>query len=292
MTDNCDMLTPMPTTLISTDALAAQLSDPTWAVIDTRFDLARPEWGQEQYRAGHVPGAVYAHMDRDLSGAKTGTNGRHPLPDIHTFIERLGGWGVGPGVQVVVYDQQDGMNASRLWWMLRYLGHTAVAVLDGGWAKWEREGRPARSGDETRTPAQFVGAPQPGLTVSADEVDRMRQDANQRVLDARAPERYRGETEPLDLVAGHIPGAVNYWFKNNVNPDGTFRSADEVHARLQAALGAVPPNRAAVYCGSGITACHDLLAAEYAGLPGLRLYPGSWSEWSADPSRPVATGPA
>lgn len=282
----------MPNALISTDALAAHLSDPTWAVIDTRFDLARPDWGEAQYRAGHIPGAIYAHLDRDLSGAKTGTNGRHPLPPMDVFMARLGRWGVGPGVQVVVYDQADGNHASRLWWMLRYLGHTAVAVLDGGWAKWEREGRPARSGDETRAPAQFVGAPQPDQTVTADGVDRMRQDANRRLIDARAPERYRGETEPLDRAAGHIPGAVNYWFKNNVNPDGTFRSADEVRARLQAALGAVPANRAVVYCGSGVTACQDILAAEYAGLAGMKLYPGSWSEWSADEARPVATGPA
>jgi thiosulfate/3-mercaptopyruvate sulfurtransferase len=175
--------------------------------------------------------------------------------------------------------------------MLRYLGHPAVTVLDGGWAKWLREGRPVRPGDEARAPTQFVAAPQAGLTVAADEVDRLRQDASRRLIDARAPERYRGETEPLDRAAGHIPGAVNYWFKNNVNPDGTFRSADEVRARLQAVLGGVPPDRAVVYCGSGVTACQDLLAVEYAGLAGMKLYPGSWSEWSADPDRPVATGP-
>jgi thiosulfate/3-mercaptopyruvate sulfurtransferase len=281
-------LTTHLTTLISTDLLARHLADPDWAVIDCRFDLARPEWGQAQYRAGHIRGAVYAHLDCDLSGPKTGTNGRHPLPGMGAFMARLGGWGVGRGAQVIVYDQLDGMYASRLWWMLRYLGHTAVALLDGGWAKWEHEGRPAQSGDQTRAPAEFGGAPQPGLTVTADEVDLMRRDANRRMLDAREPERYRGETEPIDRVAGHIPGAVNYWFKNNVNPDGTFRTADEVRARLQAILGAMPAGSVAVYCGSGVAACQDILAAEYAGLAGMKLYPGSWSEWSADPARPVA----
>ena len=278
-------------TLISTGDLAAHLSDSAWAIVDCRFDISKPAWGEEQYALAHIPGAAYAHLDRDLSSPKTGRNGRHPLPDLDALQARLGQWGIGPGTQVVAYDQLDGSYAGRLWWLLRYLGHTAAAVLDGGWAKWQREGRPTRAGSESRAPAQFVGRAQPGLAVSAAEVDQLRQDPAQRLLDARAPQRYRGEIEPLDPVAGHIPGAANYWFKNNLNPDGTFLAPDELRARLQAALGGVPPSQAATYCGSGVTATHNILAAEHAGLPGLKLYPGSWSEWCADPARPVSPSP-
>lgn len=280
------------TTLIPTTALSA---NDNFAIIDSRFDLARPDWGLAEYRAGHIPGAVYAHLDRDLSGPKTGRNGRHPLPEIVAFKAQLGRWGIGPGVQVVVYDQADGMFAARLWWMLRSLGHADVAVLDGGWAKWQAEGRPRRADGETRSPAAFVGADQLAGTVDADEAGRMAHDQAQRLLDARAPERYRGEVEPIDPVAGHIPGAVNYPYKRSLNADGTFRPAGEVRAGLEAILGegstrADSAASAAVYCGSGVTACHLILAAEHAGLPGLKLYPGSWSEWIADPSRPIATG--
>ena len=268
--------------------LAAHLADPDWVIVDCRFELPRPDWGQEQYRLGHIPGAVYAHLDRDLSGPKTGRNGRHPLPDVAQLQTRLGQWGIGRGAQVVVYDQADGAYGSRVWWLLRYLGHPAAAVLDGGWAKWQREGRATRAGDEARAPAEFVGSVQGGLTVTPAEVARMGQDPGRRLIDVRAPERYRGEVEPLDPVAGHIPGAVNHCFKNNLNPDGTFRPPAELRAGLEAALGDVPAGQAAAYCGSGVTATQMILAAEQAGLPGLKLYPGSWSEWCADPSRPVS----
>jgi thiosulfate/3-mercaptopyruvate sulfurtransferase len=281
----------MPTTLLSTDTLAAHLDDPAWAVIDTRFDLARPDWGEAEYRAAHIPGAVYAHLDRHLSGPKTGRNGRHPLPEAAAFKAQLGRWGVQAGVQVVVYDQADGMYAARLWWMLRALGHATVAVLDGGWAKWLREGRPVRSGDEYRLSAVFSGPDQLGGTVTPEQAAGLAQGPAARLLDARAPQRYRGEVEPLDPVAGHIPGALNYPYPRSVQPDGTFRPAAEVRAELEAVLGQTPPSRAATYCGSGVTACHVILAAEHAGLPGLQLYPGSWSEWCADPARPIATGP-
>jgi thiosulfate/3-mercaptopyruvate sulfurtransferase len=277
----------MPNTILSTDSLSLHLADPSWAIVDTRFDLAQPDWGEAQYRAAHIPRAVYAHLDRQLSGPKTGGNGRHPMPDLNTFKAQLGQWGIGPGVQVVVYDQVDGMYASRLWWMLRALGHRSVAVLDGGWDKWQREARPQRSGDETRSLAIFTGGPRLAGAVTPEEAGRLGQHPAARLLDARAPERYRGAVEPIDPVAGHIPGAVNYPYKRSLQPDGTFRPAAEIRASLQAVLGQAAPIDAAAYCGSGVTACHIVLAAEHAGLPGVKLYPGSWSEWVADPRRPV-----
>ena len=271
-------------TLLSTSELAAL---PDAAIVDTRFDLAHPDQGEAEYRAAHIPGAVYAHLDRHLSGPKTGGNGRHPMPDLATFKAQLGQWGIGPGVQVVVYDQADGMHASRLWWILRALGHEAVAVLDGGWEKWQREARPRRSGDESRPPAVFTGGPRLDGAVTVDQAGQMGQNPAARLLDARAPERYRGAVEPIDPVAGHIPGAVNYPYRRSVQPDGTFRPAAEVRASLEAVLGQAAPVDAAAYCGSGVAACHVVLAAAYAGLPGVKLYPGSWSEWIADPRRPV-----
>jgi len=275
----------MPYTALISTADLANLRDA--AIVDTRFELAQPSWGEAQYRAAHIPGAVYAHLDRQLSGPKTGGNGRHPMPDLKTFKAQLGQWGIGQDVQVVVYDQSDGMYAARLWWMLRALGHQAVAVLDGGWDKWQREGRPQRSGDETRSPAIFSGGPRLEGAVTPEEAGRMGQDPTARLLDARAPERYRGAVEPIDPVAGHIPGAVNYPYKRSLQPDGTFRPPAEVRASLETVLGEAAPIDAAAYCGSGVAACHVVLAAEVAGLPGLKLYPGSWSEWIADPRRPV-----
>jgi len=278
------------TTLISTADLAPHLADPQWVVVDCRFDLANPGWGEEQYRAAHLPGAIYAHLDRDLSGPKTGKNGRHPLPDMEQFKTRLGQWGIGPEAQVVAYDQNSGMWASRLWWMLKYLGHEAVAVLDGGIAKWLQEGRPVKGGWETRVPAQFVGSPREALRVEAEAVGRLRADPAYRLIDSRAPERYRGDVEPLDPVAGHIPGAVNLYNLSNVNPDGTFRAPEALRAKFRAMLGDVPASNAITYCGSGVAAAHNILAMEVAGLPGARVYAGSWSEWCSDPARPVAKG--
>jgi thiosulfate/3-mercaptopyruvate sulfurtransferase len=278
------------TTLISTAALAAEIERGSAALIDCRFDLARPGWGEAQYRAAHLPGAVYAHLDRHLSGPATGRNGRHPLPDPDRFMRQLGEWGIDANTQVVAYDQDTGMYASRLWWLLRWVGHRPVAVLDGGWARWLAEGRPAVPGDERRPPAVYHGAVQPGLTLTAAEVERLRADPAYRLLDARAPQRYRGETEPIDPVAGRIPGAANHPVLANTNPDGTWLSPAALRARLLSVLGSIPPERTIHYCGSGVAAAQNILALEHAGFPGARLYPGSWSEWCADPSRPVATG--
>ena len=274
-------------TLISTSALALHLGDDNVAVVDCRFQLTDEAWGEREYVSAHIPGAVYAHLDRDLSGPKTGTNGRHPLPDPVALADTLSRLGIADGVQVVAYDQDNGSFASRLWWMLRWLGHDAVAVLDGGFAKWTAEGRDTRSGAETRAPRTFIAAPRPEMLATADQVAALRADGSWQLVDARAPERFRGDVEPLDKVAGHIPGAANYCYQTNLDADGSFRSPEELRAQLRATLGGHPADRVVCYCGSGVTACHNLLALEHAGLTGARLYAGSWSEWSSDPRRPV-----
>lgn len=280
----------MFSTLISTADLAAHLDDPAWVVVDVRHDLAKPErWGEERYAEGHLPGARFAHVDRDLSAPKTGRNGRHPLPAPDDAARVLGRLGIGAESQVVAYDSGSGMFAARLWWMLRWLGHEAAAVLDGGFEKWNREGRPVTTNVPTvqarAFPVRRVSAP-----LSATDVERAMTDGSLLLVDARAPERFRGEIEPLDPVAGHIPGARNRPYAANLNPDLTFKSADALRREFSALLGSTPPARVAHYCGSGVTACHNVLAMDIAGLPGGALYPGSWSEWVADRSRPVATG--
>jgi thiosulfate/3-mercaptopyruvate sulfurtransferase len=278
------------TTLISTADLAAHTSDPVFLVIDCRYDLKDEGWGAREYAEGHIPGAVYASLDRDLSGTKTGRNGRHPLPDPTELTGTLGRLGVTDGVQVVAYDQDHGMYASRLWWMLRWLGHDDVAVLDGGFAKWLAENRPRRSSVEKRAARAFEGVPRPGRLMTAEETAAAAEGGRWRLLDARSPERFRGEQETLDRIAGHIPGAANHFFMWNLKDDGTFRSPDEIREGLRASIGDVPPDRVICYCGSGVTACQNLLALEHAGLGGARLFPGSWSEWASDPSRPVEKG--
>jgi thiosulfate/3-mercaptopyruvate sulfurtransferase len=277
------------TTLIDTATLAAHLTDAHLVVADCRFDLKDTAWGERVYAEAHIPGAVYVHLGRDLSAPKTGANGRHPLPDPATAARTFWRLGIGPGTQVVAYDQDTGMYASRLWWMLRWLGHDAVAVLDGGLARWLAERRETRGGIEARTPRSFAAAPRRDMLVTADQVAAMR-DAGFELVDARAPERFRGDVEPLDRVPGHIPGARNHFFQSNLGATGTFRNPAELAAAFSATLGGTPAERVICYCGSGVTACHDLLAMEHAGLPGGRLYAGSWSEWSADPQREVAKG--
>ena len=278
------------TTLISTDLLSAHLTDRAFAIVDCRYKLDDEPWGEREYAARHIPGAVYAHLGHDLSGPKTGTNGRHPLPDPHTLAHTFGRIGIASGMQVVAYDQDSGMFASRLWWLLRWLGHDASAVLDGGFAKWTAEMRPTTSGEERRAPASFEAAPRPHMVVDAGAVQRVIDSRGSRLVDARAPERYRGNTEPIDRVGGHIPGAANHFYQWNLDEHGTFRTPAELRERMRMAIGDTPPDRVISYCGSGVTACHNLLALEHAGLTGAKLYPGSWSEWSADPRRPIERG--
>jgi thiosulfate/3-mercaptopyruvate sulfurtransferase len=274
------------TTLISTGALALHLDDEAFAIVDCRFKLDDVGWGEHDYAAAHIPGAVYAHLDRDMAGAKTGGNGRHPLPQPAALARTLSRFGIASGVQVVAYDQDNGMYASRLWWMLRWLGHDAVAVLDGGFKKWTAEGRPTMSGVESRAPREFVASVRTDMAVDVNTVAA----ANDlRLVDARAPERYRGEVEPIDKKPGHIPGAANHFFGSNLE-GGTFRTPEDLRARFKDALGDTPLDHIVCYCGSGVTACHNLLALEHAGIHGARLYAGSWSEWSSDPNRGVETG--
>jgi thiosulfate/3-mercaptopyruvate sulfurtransferase len=277
-------------TLIDPATLAAHLEDSNWVIVDCRFDLADPPKGAQLYFESHIPGARYAHLDRDLSGTKTGANGRHPLPTADEMRVRFGALGIGTSAQVVAYDADSGMYAARLWWMLRYMGHDAVAVLDGGFARWLREGFATRGGNEIASPAIFEGAPREGWRLAVGDI-LSGLDAPGRVLvDARAEPRFRGDNEPLDAKAGHIPGARNYFFQRNLADDKTFRPSEDLRADWLMLLAGTPPDQAVMYCGSGVTACHNLLALEHAGLPGARLYPGSWSEWSSSPSRPIATG--
>jgi len=281
----------MWTTLVDAATLLGRRDQPDLAIVDCRFYLHEPDRGERDYHASHLAGAVYAHLDRDLSGPKNGTNGRHPLPEPERLKQTFGRLGIGPGVQVVAYDEDNAMFASRLWWLLRWMGHNDVAVLDGGLAAWRTLGGPLASGVESRVPRPFTGSPHPELVAALDEVIAVAQAADQAcLLDARAPERFRGDVEPLDPRAGHIPGAKSHFFKDNVYADGRFLPVPALRARMEASLRGRLPGDVIAYCGSGVTACHNLLAMEHAGLQGARLYPGSWSEWSADSDRPVATG--
>jgi thiosulfate/3-mercaptopyruvate sulfurtransferase len=278
------------TTLITTATLVESLADPRFVVVDCRFDLQDEELGRTQYLAAHVPGAVYASLAHDLSGKKSGSNGRHPLPSLDLFTDTVRRFGISRDSQVVAYDQDAGMYASRFWWMLRFAGHDAVAVLDGGWTTWAAEGRPSRSGDERRAPGDFAARPRPAWRLTADDVARLPESGL--LVDARSPERFEGRSEPLDRVAGHIPGAANHYYRQNVTESGIMRPPEALRQEYTALLDGRAPGQLVMYCGSGVTACHNLLAMEHAGLGGARLYPGSWSEWSSDPSRPVETGPS
>ena len=276
--------------LIATADLARHLGDPAFVIVDVRHDLAKPErFGEDAYSQSHVPGAVFAHIDRDLSAPTTGRNGRHPLPTPEAASAVFGRLGIDATKQVVVYDQGSGIYASRLWWMLRWLGHDDAAVLDGGFAQWTREGRAIERDARIATSAKFV-AKRVRPTVNASGIAASLPRHALMLLDARAAERYRGDAEPLDPVAGHIPGALNRPHSRNVAADGTFRPAAELRAEFDAMLHGRSPADVVHYCGSGVTACHNVLAMTIAGYPLTRLYPGSWSEWCADPKRPVARG--
>jgi thiosulfate/3-mercaptopyruvate sulfurtransferase len=288
----------MHTTLIDAATLAAHIDDPAWVILDCRHDLVNLAAGRDAYAAGHLPQAQFADVESALSGAKRipqadgsdgAFRGRHPLPERAAFIAQLRAWGIDDATQVVAYDAHGGMFAARLWWMLRWVGHGAVAVLDGGLPAWQAAGH-ALSTAVPAPRARGSIALREALvaTVDVDTVLANVEGGNRTVVDARAPDRFRGENETIDPVGGHIPGAKNRFFKDNLQADGRFKAPDQLKAELTAAVG--DPAQAIMQCGSGVTACHNLLALEVAGMPGALLYPGSWSEWSADPARPVATG--
>ena len=280
------------TTLISAQQLAQHIEDPNWVVLDCRHDLLNPDFGRTAFAAGHLPHAQLADLDTDLSDKSPGPNGefrgRHPLPERNAFVETLRRWGVNHSSQVVAYDAHGGMFAARLWWMLRWAGHQAVAVLDGGMPAWQALGLPLSTEVDTKARGNVGPGTPLASTVAVKEVVANLATQQRLVVDARANDRFRGENETIDPVGGHIPGAKNRFFKNNLDTDGKFKPAEQLRAEWSAIVS--DPRSAIMQCGSGATACHNLLALEIAGMPGAVLYPGSWSEWCADPARPVVTG--
>lgn len=276
--------------LVSTAELSDHLDDPNWIVFDCRHDLMDPAKGREAYDDGHINGAHFAGVDRDLSGIKTGQNGRHPLPDPKAFAQFLQSKGLRSGGRVIAYDDVGGQYAARLWWMCRWIGWTEAAVLDGGWPKWTAEQRPVSRDTPAAAPGEVLVNLQSDMLVTVAEVEATLEDPAQQIFDARAPERFRGDVEPLDPIAGHIPGARNRFFKSNLKADLTMKSPSELREAWLAELAPIEPNQAVHQCGSGITACVNLLAMETAGLVGSRLFAGSWSEWVGRSDRPVARG--
>lgn len=277
------------TTLISAENLKPHLNDDNWVIIDCRFSLADTEAGFKAYRHGHIPNARYAHLDKDLSSTVTDFTGRHPLPNFNALVKKLGEWGINNNSQVVVYDDASGAFAGRLWWLLRYLGHNHVAVLDGGYKHWQKLGYPVATTLPAIKPNIFRAYPGETLALTALEVQNGLAQKAIFLIDARTPERYRGEQEPIDPVAGHIPGAVNRPFQLNLDSNGLFLSAEALQSQFKALIGDKNPQQVVHMCGSGVTACHNLLAMEVAGLAGSKLYAGSWSEWIRDKNRPIAT---
>ena len=280
----------MHTTIVSTAVLAQHLTDPDWVILDCQHDLVQHAFGREAYARGHIPGARFVSMEDDLAGVKTGRNGRHPMPSVDALGAVFGRLGIGDRTQVVVYDSSQNSYSGRLWWSLKWLGHDAVAVLDGGLALWTTEGRALNTEGPRVVPVRFTPRVRPAMNVDAALITAHLGNGGLQVVDARAADRYSGAQESIDPVGGHIPGALNRFWKNNVEADGRFKAADALRAEFEALLGGIRPEQVVHQCGSGVTACHNLMAMQIAGLAGGRLYPGSWSEWCADPARPVATG--
>jgi thiosulfate/3-mercaptopyruvate sulfurtransferase len=291
ISDNACLISNMiKSSLIPALELAANLINPNWAIVDCRFSLGDIDVGRKEYERAHIPGAVYAHLDHDLSGEIVpGITGRHPLPDPDLFALTLGRWGIGANTQVVVYDDAGGDFAVRLWWMLKWLGHEAVVLLDGGWTQWKKLNLPEAKDIEIREEDFFKPAVNWDMVADVEEVDLLRLSLNAIVVDSRSKDRFRGENETIDPIAGHIPGAVCLPYQDNLNSEGLFLSKDELKLRFKTILGDIPADESIFYCGSGVSAAHNLFAMTEAGFPMGRLYAGSWSEWIVDPLRPVGT---
>jgi thiosulfate/3-mercaptopyruvate sulfurtransferase len=279
----------MHSPLISTAELAAQLNDKNLIIVDTRHDLMNAAFGRDAYAISHIPGAIFLSIDDDLAAVKNGKNGRDPLPSPEAFAGALGAKGISNQSKVVVYDQGSAMFVGRLWWMLKWLGHDDVFVLDGGFAQWQKENRAVESTPNSKPKTTFVARENTAMRLTIDQTAATLEDATRRIIDARAPERYRGEVEPIDPVAGHIPGAVNRPFPTNLR-EGVFKSTDELKREFEVLLDGRAPEQIIHQCGSGVSAIANLIAMEHAGLHGSKLYAGSWSEWCQDASRPVAKG--
>jgi thiosulfate/3-mercaptopyruvate sulfurtransferase len=276
--------------LVSTETLASHLHDPAWVVFDCRHDFADSGKGARLYRESHIPGAHFAAVETALSGVKTGTNGRHPLPEPEAFAAFLRRHGVSDATTLVAYDDVGGQYSARLWWLARWIGLQPVALLDGGFPKWVAERRPVSADIPESRSGNVRARPSPDHVWVVEEVQRRSGDSSSALLDARTAERFRGAMEPIDRIAGRIPGAVNRFYKANLNPDLTFRPAEELRREFEQLLDGRRAGDVGHYCGSGVTACANLFAMEHAGLPGSKLYPGSWSEWIADAARPIAKG--
>ncbi|MCW1970732.1 MAG: sulfurtransferase [Anaerolineae bacterium] len=280
-------------TLISVAEAAQHLDDPNWVFVDVRYSLQEEAWGRREYLLSHVKGAIFASLSDDLSGEVVrGKTGRHPFPTQADFVATLSRWGIGPKTQVVAYDGGPGVSAaSRLWFMLRWAGHDAVAVMDGGFKFWQTAGLPCASGDENpRIPSQFEAQFRPNMLASADEVLGITNSHSHALLDARSYERFRGENETIDPVGGHIPSATCAFYNDNLTAEGQFKPTEQLRQRFTKLMGSKNAAETVLYCGSGVSACHNALAMMHAGLGEARLYVGSWSDWSSVAGRPVAKG--
>ncbi len=277
----------MYTTLINAEELHNNLDSPEWVIVDCRYDLADKDKGRASYLQSHIPGAVFADVHDDLSGPPLTDQGRHPMPSTDHLNALFCRLGINSSSQVIAYDATQGAFAGRLWWLLRYMGHTRVAVLDGGWQAWQEAGLPERSGDETNASGRFTGIPQSEWLVTVDAVPDCKL-----LVDSRDPARYQGQVEPIDKTAGHIPGAINHFWQQNLQDNGRFKDARELQQQFSRLFAETAPEDVVFYCGSGVTACHNLLALAHAGMMPAKLYAGSWSDWCSDSSRPVTTGPS
>jgi thiosulfate/3-mercaptopyruvate sulfurtransferase len=277
--------------IISADIVQQHLHNAQWRIVDCRFNLNIPDEGFALYQMEHIPNAVYAHLDHDLSSPVTTNSGRHPLPEVEKFKQKLGNWGIDKNTQVVVYDDSAGSYAARLWWMLRWMGHDSVAVLNGGFSSWKKQGLPVTSDIPHISGTTYTGEPNMQMLVESDELQRELVHSRTFLIDVRDPNRFHGIEEPIDKVAGHIPGAINFPWKNNITGDGLYQPKALLHDQYKKIICETPGDNIVFMCGSGVTACHSLLALEYIGISGAKLYPGSWSEWISNPDRPVEPSP-